>query len=63
MGATSKTKRETRVLAKPLSQGGVMRAAGEPVELRPDQITRLEAEGYLEPVAGTKARRGEESDK
>ena len=52
MGATGETKRERRVLAKPLSQGRVMRAAGETVELRPDQITRLEAEGYLEPAAG-----------
>ena len=55
MGATRETKRETRVLAKPLSQGGVMRAAGETVTLRPDQIARLEAAGCLEPASGKPA--------
>ena len=41
--------RTPRVLARPLVQAGVERAAGETVRLRPDQVERLELDGYLEP--------------
>ena len=43
--------RQKRVLAKPLIQAGERREPGETVELRPDQIARLEPDGYFEPVA------------
>lgn len=49
--------REERVLAKPMIQAGVERRLGEKVLLRPDQISRLEAEGYFEDGA-PKAGRG-----
>ena len=39
-----------RVLARPLIQAGALRDAGETVRLRPDQVERLEPEGYLEPA-------------
>lgn len=39
-----------RVLARPLVQAGALRAAGETVRLRPDQVERLEPEGCLEPA-------------
>ena len=58
MAADTKPRRQTRVLAKPMSQGGVMRAAGEEVELRDDQIARLEAEGYLAPADGSRQGKG-----
>ena len=58
MAADTKPRRQTRVLAKPMSQGGVMRAAGEEVELRDDQIARLEAEGYLAPAPADGPGRG-----
>ena len=41
------TPRQKRVLAKPLVQAGERREIGETVELRPDQIARLEPEGYF----------------
>ena len=47
--------RVERVLAKPMVQGGVEHAAGETVLLRPDQVERLEADGYF---AEPKSRRG-----
>ena len=53
MGATDENKRRKRVLAKPLSYRGAMRGAGETVELRPDQIARLEPQGYLKPEGDT----------
>ena len=40
--------RTPRVLARPLIQAGALRAAGETVRLRPEQVERLEPEGYLE---------------
>lgn len=47
--------RQKRVLAKPLVQAGERREPGETVELRPDQIARLEPEGYFEaPVPADK---------
>lgn len=54
MAAKAKPKRERRTLARPLVQGGVHKAPGETVELRPDQIARLEAQGYFAaaPAAG-----------
>ena len=45
--------REERVLARPMIQAGIERAPGETVRLRPDQIERLQAQGYL---AGAKAK-------
>ena len=45
--------RQKRILAKPLIQGGERREPGETVELRPDQIARLELDGYFEPAAPT----------
>lgn len=45
------TPRQKRVLAKPLVQAGERREIGETVELRPDQIARLEPEGYFEAPA------------
>ncbi len=53
--------REARVLAKPLVQAGIERAPGETVRLRPDQIARLEVEGYFEPVKRTAAKGGPEA--
>ena len=50
MSKTRNDGREDRVLAKPLIQAGVRREAGETVRLRPDQIARLEADGYFEAV-------------
>ena len=44
--------REARVLAKPIEQAGVLREPGETVRLRPDQIARLEPEGYFKNPAG-----------
>ena len=44
--------RTPRVLARPLIQAGVERAAGETVRLRPDQVERLEPDGYFEPPTG-----------
>ena len=38
-----------RVLARPLVQAGVERAAGETVRLRPDQVERLAPDDYFEP--------------
>ena len=49
-------KRLERVLARPMTQAGIRRAPGETVELRPDQIERLEPGGYFRPApAGSKA--------
>ena len=42
--------RQKRVLAKVLIQGGRRREPGETVELRPDQIERLEPEKYFAPL-------------
>ena len=50
MAAKAKPKRERRTLARPLVQGGVHKAPGETVELRPDQIARLDAQGILAPA-------------
>ena len=50
MAAKAKRDRERRTLAAPLVQDGALRQAGEPVELRPDQIARLEAQGVVTPV-------------
>ena len=44
--------REERTLAKPIEQAGVLREPGETVRLRPDQIARLEPEGYFKNPAG-----------
>ena len=49
--------RVTRTLAKPLIQAGVRREPGEEVALRPEQIERLEPEGYFEPLEGGKGGR------
>ena len=38
-----------RVLARELIQANVLRKPGETVRLRPDQIARLEPDGYFEP--------------
>ena len=54
-GGEAKPKCERRTLARPLVQGGVHKAPGETVELRPDQIARLEAQGYF--AAAQEARR------
>ena len=43
MAAKARKGRERRTLARPLVQGGVHKAPGETVELRPDQIARLDA--------------------
>ena len=51
MGASKETDRRPRVLAKPVSFRGVLRSAGETIELREHEIARLEAEGCLEPEA------------
>ena len=45
-------KRIRRVLAKPLVNRGVELQPGDTVDLRQDQIERLEPEGYFEPVGG-----------
>ncbi len=45
--------REERILARPMIQAGIERAPGETVRLRPDQIERLQAQGYL---AGAKTK-------
>ena len=50
MAAKAKPKRERRTLARPLVQGGEHKAPGETVELRPDQIARLDAQGILAPA-------------
>ena len=42
------TMKKKRVLAKRLLQAGEWREKGETVELRQDQIERLEPKGYLE---------------
>ena len=55
---TRKNVREKRVLAKAIIQAGVERNAGETVELRPDQIARLEPDGYFESEAPARERRG-----
>ena len=44
-------RRGRRVLARPLVQAGTLRARGETVELRPDQIARLEPAGYFRPAS------------
>ena len=46
--------RQKRVLAKPIVQGGERREPGETVELRLDQIARLEPQGYFEAPAPDK---------
>ena len=48
MSKTRNDGREDRVLAKPLIQAGERREPGETVRLRPDQIERLEGDGYFE---------------
>ena len=52
-------KLEARVLGKPLVQAGIERQSGETVELRADQIARLEPEGYF--VLSVEARRQRKS--
>lgn len=42
--------RQKRVLAKVLIQNGIRREPGETVELRPDQIERLEPKHYFAPA-------------
>lgn len=54
MAAKTQPKRERRTLAKPLVQAGVERQPGEEVELRPDQIARLEAQGVVAPQGARK---------
>ena len=44
-----------RVLARPIIQAGIERQIGETVELRPDQVERLEPEGYFEAAASDEA--------
>ena len=39
-------------LARPIIQGGVERAAGERVRLRPDQVERLRAQGAVAAAPG-----------
>ena len=46
-------KRIRRVLAKKLVNRGVELRPGDTVDLRQDQIERLEPDGYFEPVKGT----------
>ena len=41
--------RVERVLARELTQRGILRRPGETVLLRPDQIARLEPDGYFMP--------------
>ena len=53
--------RQKRVLARSLVQAGEHRAIGETVELRPDQIARLEPEGYFEAPAPAPADKGGKS--
>ena len=60
MTAKPTTERLERVLAKPLIQRGVRREPGETVLLRPDQIERLEPEGYLRAAGAAKAKPGKE---
>lgn len=55
--------RQKRVLAKPLVQGGELREPGETVELRQDQIERLERQGYFEAAAPDKREREKEKSK
>ena len=43
-----KIEREERTLARPLRVAGVQREPGATVRLRPDQIARLEPDGYFE---------------
>lgn len=43
--------RQERILARPMTVAGAALAPGETVRLRPDQIERLEPEGYFEPPA------------
>lgn len=50
MAAKARKGRERRTLARPLVQGGTPRQPGETVELRPDQVARLEAQGILAPA-------------
>ena len=42
--------REARVLARPLAAAGELKSPGDTVCLHPDQIDRLEPEGYFEPA-------------
>lgn len=51
MPASDGNERIERTLAKALSHRGRLRAAGERVALRPQQIARLEADGYFEAEA------------
>ena len=51
--------REQRMLAKPLVQAGIECNPGDTVRLRPDQIARLEAQGYFEPTAKPKGARSD----
>ena len=52
--AKTQPKRERRTLAKPLVQAGEQKEPGDTVELRPDQIARLEAQGVLLPAGGAR---------
>ena len=53
--ANSETQeRVTRILARPLIQAGMKKEPGDEVLLRPDQIERLEPEGYFRPAAKRK---------
>ena len=61
MAAKARKGRERRTLARPLVQGGVHKAPGETVELRPDQIARLDAQGYFA-ADGAPAPAGEHDD-
>lgn len=45
-------RRIRRVLAKPLVNRGIELQPGDTVDLRQEQIERLEPEGYFEPVNG-----------
>ena len=45
-------RRIRRVLAKPLVNRGVELQPGDTVDLRQEQIERLEPEGHFEPVKG-----------
>ena len=45
----SSEERVERVLARDLVQRGILRRPGETVLLRPDQIARLEPDGYFMP--------------
>lgn len=53
--------RTERTLDKPLIQAGVLRQAGDKVMLRPDQIERLEGEGYVRPAPTTAAGKDKET--